>query len=93
MSVTPDKNLTTETRPLAKLAPRQFRYVPQVEGDAAPVEGNVTRAGWFNFEGFGRPWEGWVQTESGGSRSTGRAFTIAGARRKAIKGELGRRFP
>lgn len=44
----------------------------------------VTRAGWFNFEGFGRPYEGWAEAVAQpGWRSAGRAFTRAGARRKA----------
>lgn len=47
----------------------------------------VTRAGWFNFEGFGRPFEGWCMPSdavAGQSwRTAGRAFTWMGARRKA----------
>lgn len=50
----------------------------------------VTRAGWFNFEGFGRPFEGWADSSGRGHdwRSAGRAFTRAGANRKAVS--LGR---
>jgi hypothetical protein len=48
-----------------------------VTHDGAVYAVKVTRAGWFNFEGFGRPFEGWVD-DSGkgfGRRTAGRAFT------------------
>jgi transposase len=46
----------------------------------------VTRAGWFNFEGFGRPFEGW-HDDGFGQRwwTAGRAFTWRGAYRKALR--------
>lgn len=58
-------------------------------------EVRVTRAGWFNFEGFGGPWEGWARDASEADRlremgrgelswsTAGRALTRAAARRKA----------
>lgn len=43
----------------------------------------VTRAGWFNFEGFGRPYEGWYGLKYTRWISAGRAFTRRGAAKKA----------
>jgi hypothetical protein len=47
----------------------------------------VTRHGWFGFEGFGRPFEAWVQINGPyeGWTSLGRAFTWMGARKRARK--------
>lgn len=44
------------------------------------TEITVIRVGWFAFEGFGRPFEGWRER-----RCIGRAFTRRGARRKAAR--------
>lgn len=44
----------------------------------------VTHCGWFAFEGFGRPFEGWTrETPQSGYTSVGRAFTYRGAQKKA----------
>lgn len=44
----------------------------------------VIRVGWFAFEGFGRPYEGWKQHEDGRWQVAGRAFTRRGAERRAL---------
>ena len=62
----------------------QQPYPPPARGDTVDV--TVTRCGFFAFEGFGRPWEGWVLRPPATShRTVGRAFTRRGAIRKALR--------
>lgn len=57
-----------------------------MQNRAAPQHAiSVIRVGWFGFEGFGRPYEGWVKPD-GHDRflSVGRTFTRRGAAAKAF---------
>lgn len=55
--------------------------------DAGNRQPQVMRCGWFGFEGFGRPYEGWAPRPGvyQGSATAGRAFTYKRALRKARK--------